>query len=406
MGLAALLLLVATAAGAPRAEIIEEIAARVNDSIIVRSEVQERRAALVRQIEEEVPPKEREETLARAQEDVLFDMINQELLVQRARLQFDMDKYFDNLQKDFMRKNEISTHAELDLFLKNSGLTSDEFRRLLLRSNVPQDVLQFDVARKLVVTPEQIQTYYDENLNRFLLPGEVSLGEIVILAEPRGREEARTLALDAVARVRVGEPFDEVARELSEAPSKDKGGSVGPFETGDLAPILEEKAFSLPLGTVSEPIETSYGFHILTVISRTAAGVASLADVKDQVERTLRQEKYGEDLDRYLGKLWADNQVVVTPRYATGKLVDGGPYATLEELLVGDIPLGPRPEDQNGEETGNSSELQPAADEPTPDAASPAEDTAPDTEAPAGDAAPDAEAPPGDAVPPGEGPET
>ncbi|MCZ6601159.1 MAG: hypothetical protein O7A07_09965, partial [Acidobacteria bacterium] len=90
MGLAALLLLVATAAGAPRAEIIEEIAARVNDSIIVRSEVQERRAALVRQIEEEVPPEEREETLARAQEDVLFDMINQELLVQRARLQFDM----------------------------------------------------------------------------------------------------------------------------------------------------------------------------------------------------------------------------------------------------------------------------------------------------------------------------
>ena len=387
IGLAALLLLVATATGAPGAEIIEEIAARVNDSIIVRSEVQDRRAALVRQIEEEMPPEEREETLARAQEDVLFDMINQELLLQRARLQFDMDKYFDNLQKDFMRKNEISSQSELDLFLKNSGLTTSEFRRLLLRSNVPQDVLQFDVARKLVVTPEQIQAYYDENPDLFLLPGKVSLGEIVILADSRGREEALVLARDAVARVRVGESFDQVARDLSEAPSKEKGGNVGPFETGDLAPNLEAQAFSLPLGTVSEPMETSYGYHIMTVISRTDAGLAPLAEVREEVERTLRQKKYGEDLDIFLGKLWVDNQVVVNPRYATGKLADGGPYATLEAILSGDKPLGPHPEDQTGEDAGDPPELQPATDDlSSRDAAVPAGDTAPDTEAPVGDA--------------------
>ncbi len=365
--LAALLLLVATVSGTPRAEIVEEIAARVNNSIIVRSEVQTRRAALARQIEEEVAPEEQEAILARAQEGILFDMINEELLLQQARLSFDMDKYFDNLKKDFMRKNEITTSAELEQLLRNERLTSDEFRRLLLRSNVPQDVLQFDVARKLVVTPEQIQAYYDENPDRFRLPGEVMLGEIVVLAEPRGREEARVLALDAVARVRVGEPFAEVARDLSEAPSKDNGGNVGPFETGDLAPILEARAFTLPLGTVSEPIETSYGFHILTVISRTDAGTAPLADVEDQVERTLRQEKYTEDLDRYLAKLWTDNQVVVNPRYATGKLVDGGPYATLQELLTGDQPLGPPPEDQKEQGAGDPPDVEPAADDAPPE---------------------------------------
>jgi len=377
MWTAALLLLAAASAGAPHAEIIEEIAARVNDSIIVRSEVQERRAALSRQIAEEVAPEEREAILVRAQENVLFDMINQELLVQQARLSFDMDKYFDNLQKDFMQKNGISTKPELDVFVTNAGMTADEFRRLLLRSNVPQDVLQFEVARKLVVKPEQIQTYYDENPDRFDLPGEVSLGEIVILAGSRGREEARTLALDAVARIRAGEPFDQVAREVSEAPSKENGGTIGPLKTGDLSPILEERAFSLPLGTVSEPVETSYGFNILTVISRVDAGAAPLADVQDKIERILREKKYAEDLDRYLGKLWADNQVVVNPRYATGKLVDGGPYATLEELLAGEQPLGPGPEDQQGEGTGAPPELHPPSDQATPAAEEPAGDAVP-----------------------------
>lgn len=389
-----LIWLVAMIPGAPRGEIIEEIAARVNDSIIVRSEVQERRAALSRQIEEEVTPEDQEEALAQAQEDVLFDMINQELLVQQARLSFDMDKYFENLQRDFMRKNEIGTQAEMDDFLKNSDLTTSEFRRLLLRSNVPQDVLQFDVARKLVVTPEQVQAYYEENPDRFLLPGEVTLGEIVILAEPRGREAARELALDAVARVRVGEAFADVALELSEAPSKDKGGQVGPFKTGDLAPILEEQAFALPMDTVSEPIETSYGFHILTVKSRIKAGVAPLADVEDQVDRILRQEKYTVDLEHYLGKLWADNQVVVNPRYATGKLVDGGPYATLAEILSGEQPLGPRPEDEKQTDSVAPAEPPPAASETESPGEAPVDEAGPVIEPESGDGTLPAEDPP------------
>ena len=134
-----------------RAEIVEEIAVRVNDQVIVRSEMQARRSSISRQIQAEVPPEQQEAILATAQESVLFDMINEELLVQQANLSFDMEKYFDNLKQDFMRKNEIKTEAELSDLLGKEGLTLVEFRRLLIRSNVPQDMLQFDVARRLVV---------------------------------------------------------------------------------------------------------------------------------------------------------------------------------------------------------------------------------------------------------------
>ena len=341
----ATMVLSALAAGPlSQAEIIEEIAVRVNDEVIVRSEMQARRASISRQIQAEVPPDQMEQILAMAQESVLFDMINEELLVQQAHLSFDMEKYFDNLKQDFMLKNEIKTETELTDLLAKEGLTLVEFRRLLIRSNVPQDMLQFDVARKLVVSPAEIRAYYDDHRDEFRSQGEVMLKEIVILTEGRGTPAAQAIVDDILVRVAAGEDFGALAVELSESPSKENGGSTGPFVKGDLAPVLEGQAFTLAVGQVGEPITTSYGFHLLMVESRNEALVAPLSEVKDDVDQTLRQKKYAEDLDTYLRKLWSENQVVVNPRYVSGKLADGGPYATLDEILSGESPLGPPPD--------------------------------------------------------------
>jgi len=365
---AALFLLLAQIGGQPAwAEIVEEIAVRVNDEVIVRSEMQARRASISRQIQSEVPPEQQETILATAQESVLFDMINEELLVQQAHLSFDMEKYFDNLKQDFMLKNEIKTESELAGLLAKEGLTLVEFRRLLIRSNVPQDMLQFDVARRLVVSPDEIQAYYDDHRDEFRSQGEVMLREIVVLSEGRSAAATQALMEEILARLAAGEDFGVVAAELSEAPSRENGGSVGPFVMGDLAPVEEEQAFSLEVGQVGEPIVTSYGFHLIKVESRVESVVAPLDEVKNKVEQVLRQKKYAADLDAYLRKLWTENQVVVNPRYASGKLADGGPYATLEELISGEAPLGPPPDDdEKADEAAPETAPQPPAESGSP----------------------------------------
>ncbi|NIV22008.1 MAG: hypothetical protein GWN54_16085 [Gammaproteobacteria bacterium] len=241
-----------------------------------------------------------------------------------------------------MEKNNITSDADLTLLLDNEGLTLDEFRRLLLRSNVPQDVLQFEVARRLAVSGQEIADHYAANLESFRTRGEVTLREIVILSAGRGEAAAAERAAATVARLRAGEDFATVAAEISEAPSRENGGQVGPFQSGDLAPRLEESAFAMPVGEIGEAIATSYGYHILQVVTRTPSAIRPLEEVEAEVENTLRQEKYTRDLEVFLGRLWRENQVVLNPRYATGKLADGGPYATLEELLTGGDPLGPQ----------------------------------------------------------------
>jgi parvulin-like peptidyl-prolyl isomerase len=337
---AALILMLGLAPRPAPAEIIEEIAARVNDALIARSELQLRRQQIAVQLGQQAQGAELERLVDEAQDNALFDLINEELLIQQAALNFDMDRYFENLKKEFKENNEIGTDRELEQLLEGEGLTVAEFRRILLRSNVPQDVLQFEVARKISVSPAEIEAYYEEDTSEFTRAGDVTLREIVILEEPRGQEDARTLAGEIVARAAAGEDFALLAREMSEAPSREKGGLVGPFRQGDLAPVLEEQAFRLAVGEVGEPIATSYGFHIVKVESRTDTELAPLAEVSDEIEMSIRQEKYARDVEAYLEKLWNENLVVVNPRYAVGRLADGGPYVTLEQILPADSPLG------------------------------------------------------------------
>ena len=340
-GVALAALVLAIAPG--RAEIVEEIAARVNDSIITRSELEGRRAGLARQIAERLQGNELERALREAQDSLLFDMINEELLVQQAALSFDMDKYFDELKANFKRANELTTDGQLAEMLKSEGLTLDEFRPLLIKSNVPQDILQFEVGRRLVISPEEIEAYYKEHVADYAIKGEVQLREIVILNANRGRDAARALIDEARGRIVAGEPFGDVARAVSEAPSKERGGLIGPFASGDLAPALEAQAFSLPPGTVGEPLATSFGFQLIQVESRTDARHRALADVSEEIEKSLRQTKYTAQVEEYIKGLWAENTVVVNDRYATGRMTDGGPYATRREPLPSTAPAVPLP---------------------------------------------------------------
>ncbi|MFQ5720216.1 MAG: peptidyl-prolyl cis-trans isomerase [Acidobacteriota bacterium] len=332
-----------TLAGVSSAAILEEIVARVNDSIITRSELEDRRVKTADRLRESMSGAELQKNLRLAQDRLLLDMINEDLLVQQAQLTFDMDKYYERLRHDFMRVNKISTDADLVKMLQQEGKSPEEFRRLLLRSNVPGDVIRFEVTRKISISPKEMKAYYDAHKDDFVVRGEVMLREIVILDADRGREAARALVDQIMARHAAGEEFEALARELSESPSREKGGLVGPYTSGELAPALEAEAFSLPIGGIGEPLDTSYGFQIIQLESRTPTRRLPLDEVHDQIEDAVRKEKFSLAFDAYMTGLWSQNKVVLNPRYATGLLEDGGPYATREELLPAANPMGPPP---------------------------------------------------------------
>lgn len=77
-----------------------------------------------------------------------------------------------------------------------------------------------------------------------------------------------SLCRRAIERIKAGESFASVAREMSECPSRKKGGDLGYFSRGQMVKPFEDVAFSLGVGEMTEePIKTGFGWH---VILRTA----------------------------------------------------------------------------------------------------------------------------------------
>ena len=105
------------------------------------------------------------------------------------------------------------------------------------------------------------------------------------------RADARARALRAYARVKAGESFGAVARETSEdAVSAARGGDMGPIREGTIDDSFFESAAATPVGHVSPPFETPFGFHIVEPIAAPSTQREPLEEVRGQIRARLRRE--------------------------------------------------------------------------------------------------------------------
>lgn len=173
---------------------------------------------------------------------------------------------------------------------RRMGESPDVRRKLesLKRRLVIERFLRLDAGERKA-TDQQLRDFFLVNRERFRRRETVTLGHIVLKTE---RE-----AWDAVAELRRGVPFGQVARRLSVFEStRDSGGMMGTAERGTLEKALEAAAFRLPIGQPSEPIKTSAGWQVIRVTERVGAADAEFEDVKSDVRllysELKRRERY------------------------------------------------------------------------------------------------------------------
>jgi len=138
------------------------------------------------------------------------------------------------------------------------------------------------------VSEEQIEEYYEENLDTFRENKQVKARHILFrLAEnasPEEEEKTRQKAAEILKRVKEGEDFVELAKKHSEDPAAKDGGDLGYFSENQMVKPFEEAAFKLQKGEVSDPVRTSFGYHIIKVEDVKEARTRSLEEVKEQIE--------------------------------------------------------------------------------------------------------------------------
>lgn len=315
MTLSLLLLLLSTPV---HAAVIEEIVAYVNGEIVTRSEIEEEEQTMVAEAYKRFTGEELDTRVKELRQSLLMDVIDRKILIDRARSLFaDLDKIKNVYYEGFKESQGISDDAELERMLRQEGLTLETFKTRLLELYAPEEVLRLEVRGRISVGEKEIEGYYQDNPKEFITADEVTVREIILLTTgPDDKQRRREEAAAVVARVRGDEDFAAVASEVSDAGTKEAGGLLGPLGRGDLSDQLEALAFELPVGDVSDPVETDYGYHILKIENRKVGEVRSLEDVRPQLKRWLEERKYYTELTTFMKRARDEAEWCVKPKFA------------------------------------------------------------------------------------------
>lgn len=145
------------------------------------------------------------------------------------------------------------------------------------------------------VTEEQVQAYFDLNKKDYGTPKRVSARHILFKVEPGaeqdGGEAARKKALEVLADARAGKDFAELAKKYSDDPgSKTNGGDLGFFARDKMVKPFSDAAFAMKIGQVSDPVKTTFGWHIIKVEAIEEAKEPNLAEAAEQIRSKLKKD--------------------------------------------------------------------------------------------------------------------
>lgn len=179
--------------------------------------------------------------------------------------------------------------------LGEQGITLGDWRRDLEAGLLMEKVVRQAVYTQVAVSEAEIDDYYREHRDEFDRPAQVRARQIVVA----GKEEGERV----LGRLRQGEPFAEVARQHSLSPDAEEGGDLGFFPRGEMPPEFDAIVFTLPVGRLSDLVQSEYGFHLFLVEERREALRLPLSAVRDEIRDTLRAEKEEQAYQQWLQDL-------------------------------------------------------------------------------------------------------
>src|SRR5713226_554719 len=239
---------------------VEEIIARVNNEIITRSEYEKSRQSAEEGAREDCQgkctPEQLKAEIEQRQKTSLRDLIDQSLLVQRAKdmgvsVEPELIKRLDAIRI----QNKIESMEELEKAVTSQGLNWEDFKNNIRNTLLTQRVVSSEVGSHITISDEEVSKYYQAHKTEFVRPEQVALREIEVSTQGKKPEEIPDLkkkAETALKRVKDGEDFGEIAKRFSDSSTKEQGGFLGIYKRGELAKELEDKVFSMKKNELTE----------------------------------------------------------------------------------------------------------------------------------------------------------
>ncbi len=302
-------LALAAAAATVQAEVVEAVLARVGDRIVTRSQYEQRLEAGLAEIAGTVPPAEVAERQAEFRKKLLDEMLAEVLIKDRAdRLGLTVSRQeIDEAIKRLMEQYNLKTEEAFVESLKQSGLTRPDMEARLRDTLLTNKVFGRELRSRAEIDDKELRKRYEREKDSYRVPERARLREIVVVipadADLGQRAVLRAKAEEAATKARAGQPFADLVKEYSDAPSKEKGGDIGVVAKGELLASIDQAVFATPGGGVAGPVESAAGFHILFVEERLPSEIPGFEAVRERLRNDLDQETFQRDYLAYIEKL-------------------------------------------------------------------------------------------------------
>jgi peptidyl-prolyl cis-trans isomerase SurA len=316
--------------------VVEEIIARVNNSIITRSDFDRSKSQIKDEMKQQ-EPNATEKDFSEKERDVLRDLIDQQLLIDKGKdLGLSADTELIKKLDEMRKQMNLESLDDLEKAAQAQGISYEDFKQNMRNQIITQQVIGREVGGHLNITKEEEQKFYEEHKSEMEQPEQIRLSEILVAtskpssitpvkdpaAPPSATENAKPAdptppvapAADDLAaaeakanalhdQIQKGAAFDDVAKKSSDGPSAAQGGDLGLFKRGTLSKELEDRTFAMKAGDITEPIRTKQGFVILKVTEHQQAGVPTMKQMEPRIQDALYYQKLQPALRAYLKKL-------------------------------------------------------------------------------------------------------
>ena len=302
--------------------IVDEVVAQVNEGVVTLSRIKRESKAIVdAEVQQGKTRDVAQKMVDEKQGELIANIINEELLVQKAK-ELGLDKEIDaSLNQRFLQIMKQYNMKSLDALyeeMQKTGVDPQEIREVWRKEATRTMVLQKEVQSKVYweSSGKQLKDYFEKNKAKFTKPETISISEIFLGFAGRDEAAVREKAKQLVTQLRGGADFAKIVAENSDR--QDAAKTKGKVDTMNLKDLDEKFASAIKnvkAGGYSEPIELDQiGVNILRVDDRSQASSESFYD-ENAVRMAILNEKLPEATKKYMSTLREDSYIKISENY-------------------------------------------------------------------------------------------
>ena len=303
----------------------DSVAVTVNGIDITEAELQkivQPQLARMAQQNKQLPPAFAQAFEKQIRQQVLDQMIAISLLeekVKESNIVVTDEEVTKQIEQIASAQRPPLSVEELKNLAESQGIAFDDWKNELRKKLGQQKLFKSQFPDRINITEEDAKKYYDENPTQFETKEQVRASHILITpkadaADPNEEKaKAKVKAEGLLKQIKEGADFAALAKANSDCPSAAQGGDLNFFGQGQMVPPFDKAAFAMEKGTISDLVETRFGYHIIKVTDRKEAGTTSFEQAKADLIQQLAQKKQAELTKEYIDSLKAAANIVYPP---------------------------------------------------------------------------------------------